>query len=247
MHPFNLERFTELLNTRGLVAALLTDPATITWLTGYAPPIETGPSPFEGTPVLAWWHLGEFHLIVSDMETAAAQEASPSAVHSYPSYTIEAPLAGVTNQAGTLLEVLKQAPPKSGKVGVEWRFLTGPLIDALRHALPSVDFVPLDGAFEGLRAVKSPDELTKIRTALGLCDAAQRFMQQELQPGKTELDLWASTRACRYCRRTSADPGRPGCRSASRRHRRAAVGVSRAAGRRADPRLRPARAGILGG
>jgi Xaa-Pro aminopeptidase len=195
MHPHNLERFTELLSSRGLVAALLTDPATITWLTGYAPPIETGPSPFEGTSVLGWWHADDLHLIVSDMETAAAQEVSPSSVRSYQSSTIEAPLAGAANQAGALLEALKQAGPKIGKVGVEWHFLTGPLIDALRHALPSIDFVPLDGAFAGLRAVKSPEELTKIRTALGLCDAAQRFMQRELQPGKTELELWASTRA----------------------------------------------------
>ncbi len=195
MHPYNLESFTELLSSRGLVAALLTDPATITWLTGYAPPIETGPSPFEGTSVLGWWHAGELQLIVSDMETAPAQEARPSAVRSYLSYTIEAPLAGATNQAEALLDVLKDAAPRTGKVGVEWRFLTGPLIDALRHALPSVDFVALDGAFAGLRAVKSPEELTKIRAALRLCDAAQRFMQRELQPGKTELELWASTRA----------------------------------------------------
>ena len=195
MHPHSLERFVDLLRSRGLAAALLADPATITWLTGYAPPIETGPSPFEGSAVLAWWHAGELHLIVSDMETAAAKEAGPSAVHSYPSYSIEVPLAGAANQGQALLDVLKDAVPQTGKVGVEWQCLTAPLVDALRHALPSADFVPLDGAFAGLRAVKTPEELTRIRAALGLCDAAQRFMQQALQPGKTELELWASTRA----------------------------------------------------
>jgi len=195
MHAQNLERFADLLRSRGLAAALLADPATITWLTGYAPPIETGRSPFEGSAVLAWWHAGELHLIVSDMETAAAQEAGPSAVRSYLSYTIEAPLAGSTNQAQALRDVLKDAAPKAGKVGVEWHCLTAPLIDALRSALPSADFVPLDGAFAGLRAVKTPEELAKIRAALGLCDAAQRFMQRALQPGKTELELWAATRA----------------------------------------------------
>jgi len=195
MHPHNLERFIDLLRSRGLAAALLSDPATVTWLTGYAPPIETGPSPFEGSAVLAWWHAGELHLIVSDMESAVAQEVNPSAVRSYLSYTIEAPLTGAANQAGALLDVLKEAAPQTGKVGVEWQCLTAPLIDVLRRALPSADFVPLDGAFAELRAVKAPEELTKIRAALGLCDAAQRFMQQALQPGKTELELWASTRA----------------------------------------------------
>jgi Xaa-Pro aminopeptidase len=195
MHVPNLERYADLLKSRGMSAALLADPATITWLTGYAPPIETGPSPFEGTPVLAWWRAGELELIVSDMETAAAQETNPSAVGSYPSYTIEAPLAGAANQAQALVDVLKGAGGLSGKVGVEWQCLTAPLVDALRRTLPSADFVPLDGAFARLRAVKSPDELTRIRASLALCDAAQRFMQQALEPGKTELELWASTRA----------------------------------------------------
>lgn len=195
MHPQNLERFADLLRSHGLAAALLADPATITWLTGYAPPIETGPSPFEGSAVLAWWHAGELHLIVSDMEAAAAQEAAPSAVHSYLSYTIEAPLAGAANQAQALHDVLNVAAPKGDKVGVEWQCLTAPLVDVLRHALAAADFVPLDGAFAGLRAIKTAEEIAKVRAALRLCDAAQRFMQQALQPGKTELDLWAATRA----------------------------------------------------
>ena len=195
MHPQNLERFSELLRSRGLSAALLADAATVTWLTGYAPPIETGPSPFEGSAVLGWWHAGEMQLIVSDMETAAAQEAGPTAVHSYVSYTIEAPLAGAANQAQALREVLKASATGGAKVGVEWNSLTASLAEALRQALPSADFVPLDGACAPLRAVKTPEEIDKIRTALGLCDAAQRFMRQALQPGMTELELWAATRA----------------------------------------------------
>ena len=195
MHAQNLERFSGMLRSRGLSAALLADSATITWLTGYAPPIETGPSPFEGSSVLAWWLAGELHLIVSDMETAAAQQAGPTAVHDYVSYTIEAPLAGAANQARALGEVLSTSAPKGGKVGVEWHALTAWLADALRQALPSTDFVPLDGACAGLRAVKSAEEIDKLRAAMRLCDAAQGFMRQALQPGKTELELWAATRS----------------------------------------------------
>lgn len=195
MHPQNLERFSDLLRSRGLTAALLADPATITWLTGYAPPIETGPSPFEGSAVLAWWHAGELHLIVSDMETAGAEAAGPAAVHSYSSYTIEAPLAGAANQAQALRAVLKDHAPRSGTVGVEWQCLTASLAEALRQALPGAALAPLDGAFAGARAVKAPEEIARIRAALNLCDSAQRFMRQALQPGKTELELWAATRA----------------------------------------------------
>jgi len=195
MHPQNLARFSGLLRSRGLTAALLADPATITWLTGYAPPIETGPSPFEGSAVLAWWHDGDLQLIVSDMEAAAAQEAAPTAVHSYVSYTIEAPPAGATNQAQALRKVLKSHSPQAGKVGVEWQCLTASLADALREALPAVEYSPLDDAFAGMRAVKTSEEIAKIRAVLGLCDAAQKFIPQVMQPGKTELELWAATRA----------------------------------------------------
>jgi Xaa-Pro dipeptidase len=199
MHPQNLERFSALLRSRRLAAALLADPATITWLTGYAPPIETGPSPFEGSAVLAWWHAGDVHLIVSDMEVAAAQQAAPAGVHSYVSYTIEAPLAGAANQVQALRNVLKNHSPQAGKVGVEWQCLTASLADALRQTLPAAEYSPLDGAFARLRAVKTADEIAKIRAVLGLCDAAQNFIRQALQPGKAELELWAATRAHVEC------------------------------------------------
>ena len=55
MNTANLERLTEFFGARGISAALLSNPWTVTWLTGYAPPIQTGPSPFEGGPALAWW------------------------------------------------------------------------------------------------------------------------------------------------------------------------------------------------
>ena len=194
MHPQNMERLAALLRTHHCAAALLADPATITWLTGYAPPIETGPSPFEGSPVLGWWQAGELHMIVSDMETAAAEAAAPAAVRSYVSYTIEAPLAGAANQAQALRELLKDFTSTSARVGVEWQHLTAPLAEVLRQVLPAADFVALDGAFDGPRAVKAPEEIAKICAALNLCDVAQRFMRQSLQPGKTELELWAATR-----------------------------------------------------
>lgn len=195
MHPHNLDRLATLLRARGLTAALLSDPATVTWLTGYAPPIEAGPSPFEGSAVLAWWREGELHLIVSDMEIAAAEAAAPTAVHTYPSYTIEAPLAGAANQVQALREVLKELGSRKGKVGVEFDRLAAPLAEALRAEWPTAELVPLDGEFDRLRAVKAADEIAKIRAALGLCDAAQRFMGQALRPGMTELELWAATRS----------------------------------------------------
>ena len=55
MNHQNLERLGAHLRSLGVEAALLSSPFTLTWLTGYAPPIQTGPSPFEGGPALGWW------------------------------------------------------------------------------------------------------------------------------------------------------------------------------------------------
>ena len=78
MHQQNADRLQDYFVSRGIVAALLANPWTITWLTGYAPPIQTGPSPFEGGPAVAWWYGGELTLIASDAEAAAAACRAPT-------------------------------------------------------------------------------------------------------------------------------------------------------------------------
>jgi hypothetical protein len=85
-------RLGSFLARRSLGAALLSNPATITWLTGYSAPIESGPSPFEGGPALVWVGDGLATLIVSDAERAAA-DAFDGPIEEYVGYTLDAPLA----------------------------------------------------------------------------------------------------------------------------------------------------------
>ena len=59
MQQANLERLDRFLRARGINAALLSSPWTTSWLIGYAPPVQTGTSPFEGGPALGWWLKGE--------------------------------------------------------------------------------------------------------------------------------------------------------------------------------------------
>src|SRR5512139_93170 len=96
-----LTRLDDALRSLGVEAALLTNPWTITWLTGYAPPIQTGPSPFEGGPALGWWLDGSLTLIVSDMEAAAARTTGAE-VAEYAGYTLDKPLDVVNRQADAL-------------------------------------------------------------------------------------------------------------------------------------------------
>jgi Xaa-Pro dipeptidase len=193
MNDTNLSRMADALRERGCDAALLTNPWTITWLTGYAPPIQIGPSPFEGGPALAWWQHGQLTLITSDMEAAAAREVDAE-VAEYAGYTIDQPLNVVVRQADVLAEVLAEA--KAGqRIAVETNFLPAPLLQATLDAVETAVLIPCDGAFDLLRAVKTPLEIDLLRASLSLCDRSQAVVKTALRPGISEIELWGHLKA----------------------------------------------------
>jgi len=194
MNSFNLDRFQTYLKEHGLQAALLSNPATLTWLTGYAPPIQTGPSPFEGGPALGWWQDGRLTLILSDAEAGAAASTGAE-IRDYLSYTIDEPTRGAQHQADALRDVLSTTGPITGKVGVELNFLPASMASAFHQAQPEVFVQQLDGAFDHLRAVKSTEEIEWIKESLGLCDLAQDFVAAQAAPGISELELWGKLKA----------------------------------------------------
>ena len=194
MNQPSLERLMAFQKAQDLSAVLLSNPNSLTWLTGYAPTIETGPSPFEGGPAMLWRCGEDMILVLSDMEAGAAK-AHGVEVIDYVAYTIEAPLAGYNNQATGLARLLSKFSGLHGRVGVEMDTLPVSLFSVIQRTLSSVTFVTLDGRLELLRAVKSAGELENIRAALRLCDLAQAETKRLVQPGKTELDVWVALKA----------------------------------------------------
>ena len=189
MHTENVTKLAEYLRSQGLQAALLANPFNLTWLTGYAPPIQTGPSPFEGGPALGWFLNGELTLLVSDGEAGPAGAAGASLL-SYAGYTVDEPLACPHRMADLFGELLKPYAGLKGKVGVEMAQLPAALFAKLQSSLPQATLVDLDQALDPLRAVKTAPEIEKIRAALSLADLAQFEIRKHLQPGNTELELW---------------------------------------------------------
>ena len=189
MHSENLVKLGEALKSQGLEAALISNPFNITWLTGYAPSIQTGPSPFEGGPALGWFHEGELTLLLTDWEAGPAGETGVN-VFPYVGYTIDEPLACAQRMAAALGEMLKPFAGLKGAVGVEMNHLPAALYPAIQAALPQATLRNLDRQLDPLRAVKTSEEIQKIRAAIRLCDLAQFEIQQHIQPGVTELELW---------------------------------------------------------
>ena len=161
MHPENVTRLREHLQSQGMTAALLANPFTLTWLTGYAAPAQTGPSPFEGGPALGWLRGDELTLIVADGEAPAAR-ATGAAVREYAGYTVDQPLDCTQRLAGVLREVLSAEVALSGRVAFEPAYLTLALHGAAKAALTRVMWQPLEPELARLRAVKTPAEIAKI-------------------------------------------------------------------------------------
>ena len=175
------ERALEIARQAGAGALLAADPATVTWLTGYAADIETGPSPFAHAPLAVLVPGAEPVLIVSEDEAGAAA-AGGCEVVTYPGFGL-GPLDPVGGAARALADVI---PP--GPVATE----CGALTASLAAGLSTVEV----GAQLALaRAVKDEDEIALVRAALALCDAGQRAAREHAHPEMTELDLWALVRA----------------------------------------------------
>jgi Xaa-Pro aminopeptidase len=194
MNATNLERLTEFLAASGFTAALLSNPWTIAWLTGYAPPNQTGPSPFDGGPALVWWDGAELTAIASDGEAGALRGLGVE-TRDYAGYTIDVPLDVVERQTAILREVLGGWNGRGATVAVELRFLPAAMAGAVHDALPGATLRPVDGELEPLRAVKTPEEIAKLRAALALCDQSQADVAALLQSGVSEISLWGELKA----------------------------------------------------
>jgi len=70
MHAEQRARAQRELTSRGIERALFAHPFTVTWLTGFAPAPQLGPTPFAGGPALVWYAGGEFTLIAVDAYAA---------------------------------------------------------------------------------------------------------------------------------------------------------------------------------
>lgn len=187
-----LNKAREHLRRQGWHGAILANPATITWLTGYAPPILSGPSPFEGSAGLAWVDAERVILLVSDLEQAGAA-ATGAEVAAYVGYQIDSPLTPTARQADAFAALLtKLDAPTHARIGVEslplhlWRRLAA--------RWPAGDLVEIDGWADGLRAIKTASEVEKIHNACRLCSTAQATLRHlalngDLH-GKSEIELF---------------------------------------------------------
>jgi len=173
-------RAIEIARQAGADALLAADPATVTWLTGYAADIETGPSPFAHAP-LALLEAGAAPVLIVSEDEADAAAAGGCEVATYPGFGLGPidPLGGAARVLSGLVA--------GAMIATEGGALAAALAAGLRTAEVGPDLARA-------RAVKDDDEIDLIRSALALCDAGQRAVRRHAQPGMTEIALWALVR-----------------------------------------------------
>ncbi len=193
MHAEQRQRTHQLLQSRGIHRAIFAHPHSLTWLTGFAPPIQLGRNPFAGGPALLWYEEGHFTLITVDGQASAAgaltQEPDCDVV-TYPGYTIQHPIDGFGGLRAALLQVAgKASPAKNQLLGVEQQSLPVALALVLDDAGWGA-MHPIDGWLVGLRMVKTPGELAKLRANFALTDIGHAVAREAVRPGRREIDIW---------------------------------------------------------
>lgn len=199
MHEEQRRRATALLQSRQIDAALFASPASVTWLTGFAPSPQTGPHPFAGAPPLVWWDGERFTLLVVDGLAAAAAPfatASDGRVLTYLGYTIDAPIDGARHLRMLLESLWAEAGGvrRIRRVGVEGWALPAAVGGVLAAKIGG-DWVTIDHWLHPLRMVKTDEEVAKLRANFRLTDIAHAAARRAVGVGAREIDVWLAARS----------------------------------------------------
>ncbi len=199
MHRSQREQVRALFTQHRIDAALFASPASVTWLTGFAAPVQTGGNPFAAAPPLLWWADGHFTLIVVDgmapLATAFSQDEDGSLL-TYRGYTIDGPVDSLRQLRTVLNELwLPQASrAKRWRIAVESAAIPVAVTNVLAEASGFAPWLIIDGWLEPLRMVKTAEELAKLRENFRLTDIGHAAARSAVAAGVREIDVWEAAR-----------------------------------------------------
>jgi Xaa-Pro dipeptidase len=185
-------RIADALRSIGADWAVLTSPASVSYATGHDEPAGAGRSPFSGGPAVA--------IVAGDgraVLVAADADLDPGAVraertHDYPAFALP---PGGPGLAGLYLEAASAALAEAGVGGtVALEPATCP--DGVRRLLEGrgAATVEATAALRDARAVKTAEEIDRLRACAALTAVGQAAAREAAVPGMTELELYAEVR-----------------------------------------------------
>ena len=182
MHEQQRQRVAQLLDEAGIDRALFSDIYSVRWLTGLNLP----------APALVWFDRGSFTLLAGEGFAAAATfGANPNCAHvSYVGYSIQQPIDEPGRLAEAIHELVSASGTLAGPVGIEEKSLLLTLWQTLHKALPGSEPASLEGKLLPLRAVKTEEELARIREGFRLTTIGHDAGRKAVRLGQREIDVW---------------------------------------------------------
>ena len=222
----NRPLFEQVLADNRLDGFVGTTPESVTWLSGYwAMPqwIRRGPQAYAFQPRRS--DAASFIVTSSGLlDQAADQDLYVDAVHFYGFFAYED--SGVegaqadtrlrellqgkehADPAQALVHALLQAGMSGSRVGIEFDGLAQGVLDQVQAALPRVELVRADALAKKFRAIKTPQEVARLRQAGRIAERSIGAALDGLRTGESEADM-----ALRFHGQTVADGAFPvlGC------------------------------------
>lgn len=193
MHRTQRRRAQEMLDSHGLQRALFANAVSIRWLTGFAPPVQTGPYPFLGGPPLLWYQDGTFTLVLVGGHARWADDFASDpgcAVRTYPGYSLNDPIDPGPRlmDAVSSLMALDTGRDRAGIEGRDAPFAAACLL----RERTAGDLVSIDGWLTPLRMVKTPEEIEGMRQGFALTGIGHQAARRAVQDGagRREIDIW---------------------------------------------------------
>lgn len=164
----------------GLDALIALSPENVTYVSGFVVPSQS---------LMRWRHAicivtadGRISMVAIDMEaTTVKAHAGIDDLRVYREFT-EDPM-------DKLAETLTDLKLERGKIGIEMEFLPAKDFASLQKNLPAIQWLAADAIFNKARQVKTPNELTLLRSLSKLTDKAIGDTLRQAKVGMSEMDL----------------------------------------------------------
>lgn len=174
--PDRLSRLQAILKRKKISALLVTHPGNRRYLSGYTP---TDHNIQESSGVLLIPAKGDPYLLTDSRFFLQAEEEAAG-------YTVQLYNRGMIPCLQTILPELDVR-----RLGFESHYMlhsTAGRLSAMADKL-EVDLVPLTSLVEGIRVVKTEEEIEKIRTSVLLNESVFQKVYSTIHPGKSELEI----------------------------------------------------------
>ena len=191
--PERHTRIVDALHGSGLDAFLCALPSQVLLLAGYWPVMATS--------VAVFTSAGEVHLIVPEDEAELAEHSSAAQRTIYRPASLSAITDAHKAIRGPLSDVIKKLGLTASRVGIEvgqfvqpssyavMNFFGAGLSEILRETLPRLTMLSATDELERLKAVKTPHELGKIRSAAKIAEAAFECGKHQVRAGRSEPEI----------------------------------------------------------